>query len=262
MDLEYKAINFADFKFDAASHGGNGGFIGHASVFNNVDSYGDIVRPGAYLDCLPDFIRDGWLAVGHEWGKFGAGFIVDAKEDAYGLLTDVAFHSTTEGQDARTVVRERLAAGKSVAMSIGYSVPKGGRRRHEDGTCDLVKINLKEISLVQAPANALATVISAKSGAHAGLSFVDHSEKVRVAVEEFVVRAQAIAALRAKEGRVLSSATRARIASARESIEDSLSALADVDADLADLLAATEPPAKRDIALRAEVLRLSLDMGA
>ncbi len=245
MELEYKAVDLTQFKFDDASHGGNGGFTGYASTFGNVDSYGDIVRPGAYAECLSDFVRDGWLAIGHDWGSLGAGFFVDAKEDAHGLIVDAAFHSTLEGQSARTVVRERLAAGKTVATSIGYRVPNGGRTENDDGTFDLVKIDLKEISIVPCPANALALVTGAKSGLHAGLSFRDHSDSVRAAVEEFVARATAIRDLRArpsgaKEGRVLSAVTRARIAECREAIEEATGCLIDVDADLADLLAATE----------------------
>lgn len=246
MELLYKSVDVTQFKFDDESHGGYGGFTGYASVFNVVDSYGDIVRAGAYADCLKDFVRDGWLAVGHEWGTLGVGFIADAREDHYGLMVDAAFHSTKEAQDARTVVRERKAAGKSVSLSIGYRVPNGGRVELDDGTYDLLKVDLKEISVVPCPANALATITSAKSGSRAGLPFADHSDAVRVAVEEFVVRARAIAGLRAKEGRVLSAMTRARIAECRDAIEEATSSLLDVDADLADLLAATEPAPKSE----------------
>lgn len=244
MELLYKSIDVGEFKFDDASHGGHGGFTGYASVFNVVDSYGDIVRPGAYAECLKEFVRDGWLAVGHEWGTLGVGYFADAGEDHYGLAVDAAFHSTKEAQDARTIIRERKTAGKSVSLSIGYRVPNGGRVERDDGTFDLVKVDLKEISIVPCPANAMATITSAKSGSRAGLSFVDHSEAVRAAVEEYVIRARAIAGLRVKEGRVLSSVTRARIAESRESIEEAVSALVDVDADLADLLAANEPKPK------------------
>jgi hypothetical protein len=133
----------------------------------------------------------------------------------------------------------------------------------DDGTYDLLKVDLKEISVVPCPANALATITSAKSGSRAGLPFADHSDAVRVAVEEFVVRARAIAGLRAKEGRVLSAMTRARIAECRDAIEEATSSLLDVDADLADLLAATEPAPKSDaLALQAAALRLSLDLNA
>jgi hypothetical protein len=57
--------------------------------------------------------------------------------------------------------------------------------------------------------------------------------------------------------------TRARIAECRDAIEEATSSLLDVDADLADLLAATEPAPKSDaLALQAAALRLSLDLNA
>ena len=43
-------------------------------------------------------------------------------QDSVGLKVSGAFHSTEEAQAVRTVVRERLAAGKAVKCSIGYSV--------------------------------------------------------------------------------------------------------------------------------------------
>lgn len=242
MTLLYKSIDCAQFKFNDE---GTGGFTGYASVFNNADSYGDIVAPGAYAECLPSFVRDGWIAVGHDWGSLGVGYIADAGEDHYGLKIDTRFHSTKEGQDARTVVRERLAAGKSVSLSIGYRVPNGGRTEREDGFYDLTKVDLKEVSIVAVPANAMAVITGAKSGPHGGLTFAAHSDAVRAAVEEFVVRCQDLATLRAtKEGRVLSAVTRARVAECRDAIEEATSALIDVDANLAELLAAAEPAPK------------------
>lgn len=260
MDLEYKRIDSALVKFAFDGESGSGAFSGYGSVFGNVDSYGDVVERGAYAETLDAFLASGFIAIGHDWSATPVAYPTSAYEDDYGLHLTAQFHSTAAAQDARAVMRERIAAGKSVGLSIGYRVRDSVDR--EDGVRELRGVDLFEVSIVTVPANRSAVVTGAKSGLHAGLSFAEHSDAVRVAVEEFVVRSRAIAGLRAKEGRVLSTATRARIASARESIEDSLSALADVDADLADLLAATEPPAKRDIALRAEALRLSLDMGA
>jgi len=257
-DLQFKSISAAEFKFDDA---GNGAFSGYGSVFGNVDSYGDVVMRGAYAETMADFLKAGFIAVGHDWGSTPIAYPTDAKEDDYGFHFSAAFHSTDEAQAARRVMRERLDAGKTVGLSIGYRV-KGSNDR-EDGIRELTKLDLYEISIVTVPANRAAVVTGAKSGSRAGLPFADHSDAVRVAVEEFVVRARAIAGLRAKEGRVLSAMTRARIAECRDAIEEATSSLLDVDADLADLLAATEPAPKSDaLALQAAALRLSLDLNA
>ena len=255
MDLEFKSAA-AEFKFFDE---GPGGFTGYASVFGNVDSYGDVVMPGAYAESIPVFLRDGFIAIGHDWGSLAVGYATEAVEDSYGLKLTTAFHSTKEAQDARTVIRERSAAGKSTGLSIGYMVPAGGRKSRDDGVSELHKIDLREVSIVTVPANRAALVTGSKSESRAGLPFLEHSDAVRAAVEEFVIRAKAIAELRVKEGRVLSTATRARIAGCRDAMEDAVSALQGVDADLADLLAATEPMPKGDNAqarqLYAEFLR-------
>ena len=231
-DLEFKSIDAAEFKFDDA---GNGSFSGYGSVFGNVDSYRDVVLPGAYTDTVTDFLKSGFVAVGHDWGSTPVAYPTEAREDDYGFRFSAAFHSTDEAQAARRVMRERLDAGKTVGLSIGYRVKESNDR--EDGVRELVKLDLFEVSIV---------TVGAKSGSRAGLPFAEHSEAVRAAVEEYVVRAKAIAGLRAKEGRVLSAVTRARIAESRESIEEAVSALVDVDADLADLLAATLPAPKSE----------------
>lgn len=260
MDLEFKALDGVgvQFKFDDA---GNGSFSGYGSVFNNLDSYGDIVVPGAYVDTIPQFLKMGFVAIGHDWCGTPVAYPTEAREDSFGLYFSAAFHSTKAAQNARRVMRERLEAGKDVGLSIGYRVK--GYTDLDDGTRELTKIDLHEISIVTVPANRAAVVTGAKSGPHAGLSFADHSEQMRVIAEEFVARAAVIAGMRAKDGRELSAANRARIAGCREVVDDAISALSGVSADFADLLAATEPKPKGDannLALKAAALRLSLDL--
>ena len=46
--------------FEIKSLDENGAFTGYGSVFHNEDSYGDIVRPGAFeksLDLSPDLVK-------------------------------------------------------------------------------------------------------------------------------------------------------------------------------------------------------------
>lgn len=260
MDLEFKRLdsNQTRFKFDDA---GNGSFSGYGSVFGNVDSYGDSVVRGAYAETIPTFLRDGFVAVGHDWHTTPVAYPTAASEDDYGLFFTAAFHSTDEAQAARRVMRERIEAGKSVGLSIGYRVKCSTDR--DDGIRDLEKIDLFEISIVTVPANRAAVVTGAKSDPLGGLTFAEHSTATLAAVEEFVARCIAIGGLRAKEGRVLSTATRARIAQARSTCEEAVAALQDVDANLADLLAANEPKASGEaLALSVARLRLALELNA
>jgi uncharacterized protein YicC (UPF0701 family) len=68
-------------------------------------------------------------------------------------------------------------------------------------------------------------------------AYADEGEAVLAAVSTFVERSKALAAMRAKEGRVLSDANRKRLTGLLESLQA-------VEADIAELLSATEPPAK------------------
>lgn len=154
LDLEIKRIS------------DEGILEGYASVKNEIDAYGDVIVDGAYSN-LPEFVRDGFVAVGHDHSSVPIGFVLEAKEDDHGLFVRMRFHSTKEAQAQRTVAQERMAAGKSVGLSIGYVALEwswediSGRRVRV-----LKKILVKEFSLVTMPAaqQALATGVKGGSG--------------------------------------------------------------------------------------------------
>lgn len=144
---------------------GSGTIEGYANVKNVIDAYGDKVIDGAYVG-LDKLVRDGWLALSHEWDELQIGMIVESREDARGLYFKAQFHSTAEAQAVRTTILERMEAGKSVAFSIGYfareweySTPEGT----QDTIRLLKKIEVFEISIVTMPANADSLATSAKS---------------------------------------------------------------------------------------------------
>lgn len=125
---------------------------GYASIKNEVDAMGDVVLDGAYGD-IQEFVRTGFVAVGHDHSAPPVGFVAEAREDSKGLFVTMEFHSTQSAQEAKTVALERLAAGKQVGLSIGY-LPidwsfenRGGQRVRL-----LKAIELKEFSLVSLPA--------------------------------------------------------------------------------------------------------------
>lgn len=134
---------------------------GYASVKHVVDAYGDVIEDGAYGD-LEEFVRSGFVSVGHDHSGVPVGFVTSAKEDGKGLFVQMAFHSTQEALDAKTVAEERLAAGKRVGLSIGY-LPREWTFETRDGRRVrlLKRIELKEFSLVSLPAaqGAIATAV-------------------------------------------------------------------------------------------------------
>lgn len=156
--LEHKVVTLDRINVDST---GTGSFSGYGSVFDNVDSYGDIVVRGAYKDTLPDFVKEGFIAFQHGWQSEPIAYVTNAKEDNFGLFIECQFHSTDLAQNIRKIVNERLAAGKSVGLSIGYTVDHADMRK--DGVRMLNKLTLFEVSLVNMPANRLAVVTDAKA---------------------------------------------------------------------------------------------------
>jgi len=66
-------------------------------------------------------MREGFIAYGHDWMNPVA-MPTSATEDGVGLAIGGQFHGTPRAQEARQITTERLAAGKSVGLSIGYEV--------------------------------------------------------------------------------------------------------------------------------------------
>jgi uncharacterized protein len=156
--LQHKECLNGEFKIldDPA----NGSFSGYASVFGNTDRQNEVVVKGAFATTLPGFLKDGFGALNHEWAALPIATISEAREDERGLWVKGEFHSTSDAQAARTIVRERLERGKSVGLSIGYKVKDD---EFKDGARFLKDVDLYEISLVSVPANAEAQVVGIKS---------------------------------------------------------------------------------------------------
>lgn len=167
---------------------------GAASVLGNIDSYGDVMFPGCYGMALSGFLKDGFVAVGHEWDDLPVAMPKVAEERGNQLYTEATFHSTSTAQDARTVCRERLDNGLSVGLSVGFYCTRDGCMNfqdgaaliayasangfdmrlfdvptitaHEDPLLGILKVErLIEYSIVPIPANRLAQAMSAKAAA-------------------------------------------------------------------------------------------------
>lgn len=157
--LEQKVIPMFECKM---STDGNGTIEGYASVKHDIDAYGDRILDGAYAD-LEEFKASGWSGFNHE---DLIGMIVEAREDAKGLFVKIAFHSDDESQAVRTKLAERMAAGKTIGMSIMYrTLDAAWVTENGEDIRDLKKIQVKEAGPVLLPAAANATVTGIKSDA-------------------------------------------------------------------------------------------------
>jgi HK97 family phage prohead protease len=244
--IERKQLTLTDFQ---VSDDGPGTFAGYASVFNEVDSYGDTIAPGAYRDTLPKFLADGFVAWGHDT-LAPVAYPTAAREDDRGLWIEAAFHTTAEAQAARQIILERAAAGKRSGLSIGYYA-----RRSEmtaEGVRRLLDIDLVETSLVMHPADDHARVALVKAAdtepappcdcdPAAVVDYDTHAARLADHLEEFlsrfVQRTRSGSELRLKEGRAISTARRQRMASVSGSLRE---AADEIDA----MLLETAPPEK------------------
>lgn len=150
-----------------------GQFSAYASVFNNKDSYGDVVMPGAFADDLQSWKDSGQnipLLFGHNMGDpdFNLGHVVEAVEDEKGLL--VTAQLDLENPKAAQVYR--MLKGKRInQMSFAYDVLDGGHETQDgEERYELRKLKVYEVSVVTIGANQETEILAVKSATDALLS--------------------------------------------------------------------------------------------
>lgn len=145
-----------ELKFSSSK---TGVFEGYASKFGGVDSYGDTIIKGAYKSTLKDD-RTPSMFVNHDSHQVPVGDWTKLSEDDHGLF--VAGKIDMNHKDGPTVY-SALQRGAMSGMSIGYKVAKGGGVENDTGGMDLSKIILKEISVVNFPADDAARISNVKT---------------------------------------------------------------------------------------------------
>ena len=112
---------------------GEGQFSAYASVFGNVDSYGDVVVPGAFADDLKAWEDSGNpipLLFGHNMSDpdYNLGHVLSAVEDAKGLLVTAQL----DLENPKAMQTYRMLKGRRVnQMSFAYDVLEGGDAQRE-----------------------------------------------------------------------------------------------------------------------------------
>jgi len=167
MSMEYTSFSLRDVK--TAENTEEMTFKGYGAVFNNIDSYGDMIMPGAFTETLGEALKSGTapsLLLNHGGWGMGAednmpiGVWVSLSEDGKGLLVEGKLSKTQRGIDTYTLLKDKAITG----MSIGYRVKKYEACVKPDGPKrKLTAIDLMEVSLVTFPANLEARVSSVKS---------------------------------------------------------------------------------------------------
>jgi HK97 family phage prohead protease len=155
------ALRTKDFDLFALKTEADGRFSGLGSVFGNVDSYGEIVAPGAFTATLAEIAAKGRPipALWQHRRDEPIGVYDELREDAAGLhvagrlLTDVS-----KAREAYVLMR----AGAVSGLSIGF-IPRASSLDEKTGIRTLTQVDLKEVSLVTFPANDEARIETVKA---------------------------------------------------------------------------------------------------
>jgi len=161
MDLKY-----LERPFEVKAVEDDGVFEGFGSIFGNVDSYKEIVAPGAFAESL-----SGWKAAGrlppvlwqHRSGE-PIGPYLDMEEQAIGLRVkgQLLVNDVQRAKEARALMKAKAVNG----LSIGF-VTREDNYDRVTGIRTLKKVDLWEVSVVTFPANPAAQISSVKSSINA-----------------------------------------------------------------------------------------------
>lgn len=167
MDLKISTVKIKAVGDDAP----DGTFEAYASVFDNIDSYGDVVRKGAFERTLKEWAeRDANLPLlwGHDfYDPFSnIGHVEEAKEDDRGLWVRGVLD--LENPKAAQVYR-LIKGGRVDQMSFAFDT-ESSRRGTVDGVDvnELLDLTLYEVSVVPLGANQETEILAVKHGLKAG----------------------------------------------------------------------------------------------
>lgn len=153
MAREFKRM---EFKMDSYDEG-EGIFSGYGAVFENIDSGGDIIEPGAFTKTL----AEGWERVKilalHNDSHLPIGRPIELREDENGLYISARISDTTMGKDVKILLKDNVLN----ELSIGYDPVIFDY--DENGIRHLREVKLWEVSVVTWAMNPEAVITSYKS---------------------------------------------------------------------------------------------------
>jgi len=148
------------FDMKAIGDGETRTFEGYGSVFGVLDSYADIVAPGAFKRSLKEATAVGRMPAllwQHD-SSSPIGVYEAMHEDATGLYVKGRLSDTQLGREAYTLLKDGALSG----LSIGFTTRKS-KVDNESGVRTLTDVQLWETSLVTFPANDAARVTGVKA---------------------------------------------------------------------------------------------------
>lgn len=172
--MQHLACALMEIKLAPADSGAEAmSFSGYGAAFNNIDSYGDVIAPGAFARFLSDVQeqKQPWPAMLSQHGGMGlnaddmtpVGVWTHLAEDGAGLQVKGQLADTPRGRELYTLMK--MSPRPAIdGLSIGYIAKSfTPRSKPEDPRRTLTQIDLMEISPVTFPANRNARMTSVKA---------------------------------------------------------------------------------------------------
>lgn len=133
-------------------------FEGYAAVFNNIDSGGDKIIPGAFTQALAEHYPNEGAGIPVYWNHEtndpfkNLGTTVKAYEDSHGLKVEGVIDITTStGKQVAKLLKEKRVAHMSFAYTVNDGSWVDGEKNHDGtrtlGYYELRSLNLFEISI-------------------------------------------------------------------------------------------------------------------
>lgn len=182
MELRTKHFNLHVKSVDLEE----GVISGYASVFGNVDSYGDIVVEGAFSKSIEKIKKTGKVIpvfYGHnmEDPRANIGSVTELYEDGRGLFFRAQLDLS--GDTYGRLVYAQLKDGRLDSLSFGFSVIDGAST---EAGYELRELELYEISVVPIPANQEALITEVKAGRAISAKNVDLIRRAYEALRELL----------------------------------------------------------------------------
>ncbi len=167
--MDRMLVPFREVKFAAPD---SMEFSGYGAAFGNIDSYGDVIAPGAFGETLHKSQTSGiWPAMLSQHGGMGltaedmtpVGVWAELAEDGNGLISKGVLAPTVRGHELHTLMKMKPRPAID-GLSIGYIAKKWTPRSKPDEPRRVLhEVDLMEISLVTFPANGKARITGVKS---------------------------------------------------------------------------------------------------
>lgn len=149
-----------------ADDGESGEFTAYASVFDNIDSYGDVIRKGAFAESLEEWASSGNtmpVLYGHDFGDpfSNIGAVISAEEDDHGLKISAKIDlDNPKGAQVFRLLKEKRLSQMSFAFDVldGEPAEVDGEHAYE-----LNRLKLYEVSVVPIGANQDTEILAVKA---------------------------------------------------------------------------------------------------